>query len=202
MARLGPSKNGPSPAGQTEVIGVLSDPHAYPGVDRVERIETHGNLVFLAGKEAWKLKRAVDFAYMDFSTLEKRHAACIREVAINQRFGSPLYLDCVPIARSRAGTLAFGCDGDIVEWAVHMRRFEQAALLSNIAHKAGLKNALVTDLADVVYAAHQVAERVATGSATTPLRRLAASVSGTLASSAIACAEVEGLAARLNAQID
>jgi predicted kinase len=136
---------------QDEVISFLSDPASYVGVDRVERFETHGNLVFLAGSEAWKIKRAVRFSYMDFSTLEKRHAACAREVEINRRFGSDLYLGCRPIARSAAGTLAFGCDGDIIEWAVHMRRFEQSALLSAIAGEAGLSNDLAR-LPDNAYA--------------------------------------------------
>jgi hypothetical protein len=117
---------------QAEVVAFLADPASYPGADRVERFETHGNLVFLAGSEAWKIKRAVRFPYMDFSTLEKRHAACLREVEINRQFASALYLGCVPIARSPAGNLAFGSVGSIVEWAVHMRRFEQAALLSSI----------------------------------------------------------------------
>ena len=70
---------------------------------------------------------------MDFSTLEKRQLACLREVEINRRFGPALYLGCVPITRSAAGTLAFSGAGEIVEWAVHMRRFDQSALLSNLA---------------------------------------------------------------------
>ena len=97
--------------GQEEVVAFLADPASYSGVDRVERFETHGNLVFLAGFEAWKIKRAVRFPYMDFSTLEKRHAACAREVEINRRFGSALYLGCVPIARSPTGKLVFGSGG-------------------------------------------------------------------------------------------
>ena len=151
--------NGGGECGQEEVIAFLADPSSYSGVDRVDRFETHGNLVFLAGAEAWKLKRAVRFPYMDFSTLEKRHAACAREVEINRQFGSALYLGCVPIARSSTGTLAFGSDGAIVEWAVHMRRFDQSALLSNIARQTGISTDLARLLANVVYEAHQRAER-------------------------------------------
>src|SRR5262245_40880952 len=134
---------------QSEVIAFLSDPASYAGVDRVERFETHANLVFLAGGDAWKIKRAVRFPYMDFSTLEKRHAACVREVEINRRFGSDPYVGCVPIARSQAGTLAFGHAGDIVEWAVHMRRFDQSALLSVIASETCVSTELARALAEV-----------------------------------------------------
>jgi aminoglycoside phosphotransferase family enzyme len=58
----------------------FSDARKANGVDDVQRLETHGNLVFLAGADAYKVKRAVRFAYMDFSTLAKRRAACHREV--------------------------------------------------------------------------------------------------------------------------
>ena len=121
---------------QAPVIGFLANPASYADVQRVERFETHGNLVFLAGSEAWKIKRAVRFPYMDFSTLEKRRLACLREVEVNRRFSADLYLGCVAITRSAAGTLAFSGAGEIVEWAVHMRRFEQSDLLSNLAMQA------------------------------------------------------------------
>jgi hypothetical protein len=129
--RAKPTGAAATDAVQEDVIRFLANPASYPRVDRVDRFETHANLVFLAGEQVRKIKRAVRFAYLDFSTLEKRHAACVREVEINRKFGSALYLE--PIARSRGGTLAFGTDGDIIEWCVHMRRFDQSALLSNIA---------------------------------------------------------------------
>ena len=58
------------------------------GVERVERLETHGNLVFLAGADAYKIKRAVRFGYMDFSSLAKRRGACHREVEVNRTMGT------------------------------------------------------------------------------------------------------------------
>lgn len=70
---------------QREVIAFLSDRRSYdPKPDRVEIVETHGALVFLAGAYAYKIKRAVRFPYMDFSTLEKRHSVCRREIEINK----------------------------------------------------------------------------------------------------------------------
>ncbi len=142
-------------ADQAEVVAFLADPSSYAGVSSVERFETHGNLVFLAGSEAWKIKRAVRFPYMDFSTLEKRRAACAREVEINRRLAPDLYLGCVPITRAPDGRLAFAGDGGVVEWAVHMRRFDQGALLSEIATKAGISADLAKAVADAVLESHR-----------------------------------------------
>ena len=169
---------------QAPVIGFLANPASYADVQRVERFETHGNLVFLAGSEAWKIKRAVRFPYMDFSTLEKRRLACLREVEINRRFSADLYLGCVPITRSAAGTLSFSGAGEIVEWAVHMRRFEQSDLLSNLAMQ-GRHNgrSRKTALATLVYGSHADAERRAPSSGTEPIRTSCSSVCSSLRNS-------------------
>jgi aminoglycoside phosphotransferase family enzyme/predicted kinase len=187
---------------QEEVIRFLADPASYRGADCVDRFVTHGNLVFLTGDGAWKIKRAVRFSYMDFSTLDKRRAACTREIEINRAFHSPLYLGCVPIVRAQSGALAFGRDGEIVEWAVHMRRFDQAALLSNIARNSGISIKLARALADVVYEADRDAQCVATRSGTQQLCELAASIAKALSGSLIACGDVERLAGALSQGIN
>ena len=189
-------------AAQEEVVAFLSDPQSYPGVEQVERVETHGNLIFLAGGEAWKIKRAVRFAYMDFSTLEKRRAACMREVAVNRQFGSALYLGCVPITRSLSGKMSFGSDSDIVEWAVHMRRFRDSALLSTIARDTGISSELARALADVIMKAHAGARPAGPRSGTAPFRELATSIATALSEPEMACAEFAALADRISRQID
>jgi aminoglycoside phosphotransferase family enzyme/predicted kinase len=146
---------------QAEVIAFLSDPHSYSGtLERIERFETHGALVYLAGEEAWKIKRAVRFPYMDFSTLEKRRVATTREVAINQRLAPEIYIGVAPITRDNDGRLQIGGNGEIVEWAVHMRRFEQTALLSHIADAGSISMDLAIALADVVFESHRAAAPV------------------------------------------
>lgn len=167
---------------QAEVIAFLSDPASYPTKpERVERFETHGALVFLAGEEAWKIKRAVRFPYLDFSTLEKRKAVCAREVEINRRLAPEIYLGCAPITRTGDGRLAFGGRGEIIEWAVRMRRFDQAALLSNVAKAGGLTPDLAGDLADIAFESHRAAERAANIHGADRIRRLLGSVGATLA---------------------
>jgi aminoglycoside phosphotransferase family enzyme/predicted kinase len=147
----------------------------------VQRLETHGNLVFLAGQNAYKIKRAVCFGYMDFSTLEKRRIACHREVEINQRWAPGLYLGCVPITCRPDGSLSLGGAGEIVEWAVHMRRFDQNDLLSVRAERGQLDRDLSVRLAQAVFSSHGMAVRASPQSGVAPCRDLVASISRGLA---------------------
>ena len=74
---------------QRDVVAFLKDASSYGDrVDRVEVLETHVSLVFLAGKRAYKLKRAVKFPYLDFSTVELRRRACKAELDLNGRTAS------------------------------------------------------------------------------------------------------------------
>jgi aminoglycoside phosphotransferase family enzyme/predicted kinase len=166
---------------QAEVIAFLGDPGSYPGnVECVQRFETHGALVFLAGEEAWKIKRAVCFPYMDFSTLEKRRVAITRELVINQRLAPEIYIGVVPITRNDNGGLEFGGTGEIVEWAVRMRRFDQKLLLSRIVDEGALSTDLAVDLADVVLKSHQAAAPALADDGAQRIQRLIASVGETL----------------------
>lgn len=147
-----------SSAGETrqeDVIAFLRKADAYtPRPDRVDVIETHGALVFLAGSSAFKIKRAVRLPYLDFSTLELRRQCAQRELEINQPNAPEIYLGLVPIVRRATGELAIGGDGEPVEWAVHMARFDQSALLSAVARTRGIDPDLALRLADAVHLAH------------------------------------------------
>lgn len=134
---------------QDAVIAFLSDPASYdPRPDAVERIDTHAAIVFLAGAHAYKIKRAVKLAYLDFSTLEKRRRACERELELNRATAPGLYLAVTPIVRQADGRLALGGDGVAVEWAVAMLRFDQDDLLDRLAHRGRLDLTLMAPLAD------------------------------------------------------
>ena len=65
----------------------------------VDRIETHASVVFLAGSRAYKIKRAVKYPFLDFSTLEKRHRALLNELALNRRTAPQIYLEVIPITQ-------------------------------------------------------------------------------------------------------
>ena len=91
-----------------------------------ESEETHISLVLLGASEVWKIKKAVSLGFLDFSTLERRHAACEAEVELNRRLTTDVYLGVEPITQSGA-ELRLGSDGETVEWAVRMRRLPHTA---------------------------------------------------------------------------
>src|SRR5438552_9608717 len=111
---------------QQAVIDFLSEPSAYgPATERVDIIETHVSMVFLAGDRAYKLKRAVKYPYLDFSTPELRHRACATELTLNRRTAPALYLEVRSLNRTPAGDIAWEGSGKAIDWVVVMRRFEQ-----------------------------------------------------------------------------
>jgi uncharacterized protein len=144
----------PGPSG--EVTAFLSQPETFGGTP-VERIETHAALVFLSGDRAIKIKKPVALGYLDFSTADKRRRALARELELNQPNAPEIYLDLVPVVRAAGGKLALGGDGEPVEWALVMRRFDQDRLLDRIAAQGPLDADLATALADAVLAAHRKA---------------------------------------------
>ena len=95
---------------------------AYPhGPDKVELIQTHISYVLLAGDEVYKLKKPVNFGFLDFSSLEKRKIACQSEVRLNRRACEEIYLGVEPVVRGDTG-FRIGGQGDVVDYAVHMKR--------------------------------------------------------------------------------
>jgi uncharacterized protein len=151
------TKDRQQPAQQDEVIAFLSKPESLGGREPVERIETHAALVFLAGDRAVKIKKAVALGYLDFSTLDRRRKALARELELNRPNAPEIYRKLVPVMRKAGGGLALGGEGEPVEWALLMRRFDQDQLLDRIAARGSLDFGLATALADAVLAAHRTA---------------------------------------------
>jgi aminoglycoside phosphotransferase family enzyme/predicted kinase len=141
---------------QRETVAFLSDPRTYGG-QKVETITTHASRIFMAGERVYKLKRAVHYSYLDFSTAELRRKSCEEELRLNRRTAPNLYLEVQPITRE-AGGLALGGKGDPVDWVVVMRRFPQEALFSHLAETDQLTPDLMRRLADHIVAFHRVAE--------------------------------------------
>jgi hypothetical protein len=144
---------------QQPVIDFLGDAASHGGAP-VKRIDTHAASVFLAGDRVLKIKRAVRFPFLDFSTLGKRRAACEAEIRVNRAFAPAIYRGVVPITRDPAGRLAVGGRGEPVEWAVEMRRFDESQTLDRLAESGHIDEHLADQLGRTVAAAHRVAPTV------------------------------------------
>jgi aminoglycoside phosphotransferase family enzyme len=106
-----------------DLIEGLLSPAAYPHeVGQVELVETHISWVFLTGEYAYKVKKPVDFGFLDFTTLAKRRHYCDEEVRLNHPWAPDLYLEVVPIT-AVGGNLRVAGDGKPIEYAVRMRQF-------------------------------------------------------------------------------
>jgi len=150
------------PEPQQPVIDFLADPSSY-GLARdhsVERIDTHCASVFLAGDRAFKLKRVIRFAYLDFSTLAQREESCRTELAINRRTAPEIYLGLHRITRDAGGRLGFDGTGEVLDWVIEMRRFDQGALFDRMADEGRLTIALMQELADIIWHFHQALDPV------------------------------------------
>lgn len=141
---------------QDQALAFLADPASHGG-HPVRRIDTHAAAVFLAGERAFKIKRAVRFPFLDYSTLAKRKAACEAELGINRRFAPQLYRRVLALTRQSDGALKLGGNGEVLEWVLEMRRFDETATLDRLADAGRLDVALADQLGRAVAAAHGAA---------------------------------------------
>jgi uncharacterized protein len=142
---------------QETVFAFLSDPNMHPDT---QRIDTHAASVFLQHDRALKIKRAVRFPFLDYSTLAKRKAACDEELRINRRFAPQIYRRVVPITRDGDGRLQIDGRASPIEYAVEMSRFDQRRTIDHLAAAEPLGSALVDQIADTIAASHRTASRV------------------------------------------
>jgi uncharacterized protein len=137
---------------QSDVLRFLSDPATHGGLVP-EHIETHGAHVFLAGDEALKIKRAVRYDYMDFSTLPLREEMLKRELALNRPSAPGIYREVVPITRGASG-FAIDGTGEPVEWVLRMKRFPKENELLHVAERGELDDRMAEELGRTVAAYH------------------------------------------------
>src|SRR5258708_10295573 len=134
---------------QESVFALLADTATHGGA-AVTRIDTHAASVFLAGDRAFKVKRAVRFPFLDYSTLPKRKSACEAELRINRPFAPEIYRRVVGITREADGALKLDGAGAAVEGAVEMHRFDENATLDRLAAAGKIDAALSAALARAV----------------------------------------------------
>ncbi|MBZ0105930.1 MAG: AAA family ATPase [Sulfuricella denitrificans] len=146
---------------QSTLIKALLDPACYDHpVPAVEVIETHISWVLLTGSYAYKIKKPVNFGFLDFSTLEKRHFYCEEELRLNRRFAPRLYLGVTPIGGTPEQPM-LNSTGVAIEYAVKMRQFPQHALLDRMLAERRLSPAEVDEIAYEVARFHTMSSNTA-----------------------------------------
>jgi len=122
------------------VCAAMGNPAFYPHpVAQVERRDTHISSVFLTGPWVYKIKKPVDFGFLDFSTLEKRRKYCERELRLNARLSADVYVEVATIRERGDGSLCLGQDGRVVEYAVKMRQLPDSASLRELLKTGGIR---------------------------------------------------------------
>lgn len=142
---------------QERVFAFLTDPAVHP---QVRRIDTHAASVFLEGDRALKIKRAIRFPYLDYSTLAKRKAACDEEIAINRQFAPQIYRRVVPVTQNSQGVLDIDGDGTPIEFAIEMTRFDENQTLDHLAEAGSPDSSVIDAIADAIALSHVKAPSV------------------------------------------
>jgi len=138
---------------QDDLVRALETADFYPHrPPTVEHVQTHISHVFLAGPYVYKLKKAVRFPFLDFSTAELRRHFCLEEMRLNRRLAPGVYLDVLPVVRAAGAGLVLGGAGDAVDHLVWMRRLPAEGLLVNRLRDAPAES--MDELAAVVARFH------------------------------------------------
>ena len=142
------------------LIAALQNPALYPhAVNGFQLIETHISWVLLTGDFAYKVKKPMNFGFLDFTTLEARKHFCGEELRLNQRLTDDLYLEVLPVTGSVEAP-QLGGDGPAIEYVLKMRQFPQSGLLSTLQANGELTTAHVDELAAQIARFHLNAPKV------------------------------------------
>ncbi|MGB3264008.1 MAG: AAA family ATPase [Microcoleus sp.] len=147
------------------LIEQMLQPEFYPHsvTEPVQLIQTHASFVFLTGEYVYKIKKPVNFGFMDYSTLQKRQHFCTQELVMNRRTAPEIYLEVLPIVQS-GDFFQFASDSPdtapaetTVEYALKMREFPQKALFLSLLERGQLTEQLMAELGREVAKFHSTA---------------------------------------------
>lgn len=139
-------------------IQAFKDSELYPHpIDRIEMIQTHASWVFLTGNFVYKLKKPIEFGFMDYSTLEKRKFFCEQELLLNRRVTSEIYVEVCPLCLNEGEYNLVG-KGEIIDYCLKMVEFDQAGLFDKILEHGEFKPVWMDELAVGIAGFHDHAE--------------------------------------------
>jgi hypothetical protein len=142
---------------QKQVVEALMKPEAYdeePG--KIESTQTHISFVFLTRNFVYKVKKAVDLGFLDFTTLEKRRFFCKKELELNRRLCGDMYIEVVPINKSNV--IKIKGEGEPVEYAVKMKRMPQEKMMNRLLEENKVNSKLIDKIAKIIAEFHSKAE--------------------------------------------
>jgi len=142
---------------QKQVVEALMKPEAYdeePG--KIELTQTHISFVFLTRNFVYKVKKAVNLGFLDFTTLEKRRFFCEKELELNRRLCRDMYIDVVPINKSNV--IKIKGEGETVEYAVKMKRMPQEKMMSRLLEENKVDSKFIDEIAKIIAEFHSKAE--------------------------------------------
>jgi uncharacterized protein len=140
---------------QAALIHDLSRPSALPDeTRRVAAVQTHISIVFLGDHYVYKVKKPVNFGFLDFSTLERRHHYCQKEVELNRRLSKGLYLGVLPVTYDGSHYSLREMEGEVVDYAVKMRRIPDERLMKSLFERGALSREDLNRVAKVLAAFH------------------------------------------------
>ncbi|HTY74432.1 MAG TPA: hypothetical protein VMD05_02580 [Candidatus Nanoarchaeia archaeon] len=140
-----------------QVVDALMKPDAYeepPG--HVEMVQTHISFVFLTNSFVYKVKKPVNFGFLDFTTLEKRQFFCEKELQLNRRLCGDMYIEVTPI--NKAKTIKIKGEGKTIECALKMKRMPQEKIMTKLLEENKVDEKLVDRLAKLIVEFHAKAE--------------------------------------------
>ena len=180
---------------QRQLIEALRDPTRFPHpVGTLRLIETHISFILLSGSFAYKIKKAVNLGFVDYTALAQRHFFCTEELRLNRRLAPQLYLEVVAITGTPAAP-QWGGDGTPIEWAVKMVEFDQRCLLAPQLAAGKLRAKHVAALATKLAAFHEAAPRAEAAAAYGTPATILAAVEANFAHFPPAATNAESLAA-------
>lgn len=143
-----------------EIAAALLDPGIYPDkTQKIELMQTQMSFIFLTGRYVYKVKKAVDLGYLDYTTLEKRLFFCKQELELNRRLCPEAYLDVIPISRSRHGINLSG-EGEVIDYAVKMLYLPQDRMMNVLLERNQVSPEMARQVAQKLVEFHS---RAATG---------------------------------------
>jgi uncharacterized protein len=142
---------------QKQVVQALLTQQAYPdSAGKIELIQTHISFVFLTENYVYKVKKAVNFGFLDFSTLDKRKFFCEKELELNRRLCPEIYLEVDAI--NKAENIRINGEGETVEYALKMKRLPQEKIMTVLLKEGKVNKKTVDAIAKIIAKFHSKAQ--------------------------------------------